>query len=121
MWQLLNDETKRVVKLGIKGDKMTEHSVISAEELLEKLASINGLRSKKMFGGHGLFHEDKMFGLIDSKGTAFLKVKKGKEEEYTSVGAHQHSRMPYYSIPDKVFNDPDLLSEWANVAIAMSK
>jgi len=107
--------------MGIKGDKMTKHSVISAELLLEKLASIEGLGSKKMFGGHGLFHEDKMFGLIDSKGVAFLKVEKGKEVDYTSKGAHQHSRMPYYSIPDKVLNDSETLTSWAKTAIAKSK
>ena len=107
--------------MGIKGSKMTQESVINAEELMDKLAMIDGLRSKKMFGGHGLFHDDKMFGLIDSKGVAFFKVEKGMEEDYTSVGAHQHSRMPYYSIPQNVFADLDVLVDWAQKAISASK
>lgn len=107
--------------MGIKGSKIARESVINAEELMGKLEVIDGLSSKKMFGGHGLFHENKMFGLIDSKGVAFLKVEKGKVEDYTAVGAHQHSRMPYYSITENVFNDLDLLIDWAKKAISASK
>ena len=46
--------------MGEKGKKLSQESVISAELLLEKLSQIGGLTSKKMFGGHGIFHEGKM-------------------------------------------------------------
>jgi DNA transformation protein len=52
--------------MGVKGDKMNQDSVLSAELELEKLSSIEGVSPKKMFGWHGLFHESKMFGIIDS-------------------------------------------------------
>jgi len=45
---------------------MNQDSVLSAELELEKLSSIEGVSPKKMFGWHGLFHESKMFGIIDS-------------------------------------------------------
>ena len=58
--------------MGVKGDKMKQDSVLATELLLEKLARINGISSKKMFGGHGIFHDGKMFGMVDSKGVNIL-------------------------------------------------
>ena len=107
--------------MGIKGDKMSKDSEISAEVLLDKLADIEGISSKKMFGGHGIFHDGKMFGLIDSKGRAFFKAEGENKESYLKKGAEQHSRMPYYSIPQNVFEDQQVLAEWANHAIKASK
>ncbi len=107
--------------MGIKGDKTSQDSVISAELLVEKLAPIGGVSSKKMFGGHGLFHEGKMFGLIDSKGGSFMKADDSNRDGFIEKGSHQHSKMPYYSIPLDVFNDQDTFIEWAKVSIAISK
>ena len=107
--------------MGIKGDKMSKDSEISADLLLEKLSSIDGISSKKMFGGHGIFHEGKMFGLIDSKGKAFLKAKASDAESFLKQGAEQHSRMPYFSIPAVILEDHKSLTGWAHQAIASSK
>ncbi len=107
--------------MGTKGDKETGESAITAELLKEKLGSIDGITSKKMFGGHGIFHEDKMFGLIDSKGRAFIKSDEEQAKAHAKLGSEKHSKMPYYSIPEIVFNDPDLLSVWAKHAIKSSK
>ncbi len=60
--------------MGIKGDKLTQDSVSTAEELVNKLDCICGITSKRMFGGNGIFCEGKMFALVDSKGQCFLKV-----------------------------------------------
>jgi len=54
--------------MGVKGDKTSQDSVLAAELLVEKLISIGSITSKKMFGGHGIFHEGKMFAIVDSKG-----------------------------------------------------
>lgn len=51
--------------MGTKGDKMSKDSEDSAELLISKLQSLGGLKSKKMFGSHGVFHEEKMFAIID--------------------------------------------------------
>ena len=107
--------------MGIKGDKLTEESTISAEMMTEKLAPIGGITTKKMFGGHGLFHDAKMFGLIDSKGIAFFKVTDESRPDVEAKGAHQHSRMPYFSIPIPVFEDHETLLVWAKQAIVASK
>ncbi len=57
--------------MGIKGDKQTNDSQLETNKLLEKLHEINGIPNKRMFGGYGTFHNGKMFGMVDSKGTIF--------------------------------------------------
>jgi len=107
--------------MGIKGDKLTQDSVSTAEELVNKLSAIGGISSKRMFGGHGIFHEGKMFALVDSKGQCFLKVDDSNKTDFEEKDSFQHSRMPYFSIPDEVMNDQDKLIAWAKKSIAISK
>ena len=44
--------------MGTKGDKLTKNAHLSAETLVDKLSAIAGIRSKKMFGGYGIFREE---------------------------------------------------------------
>ena len=53
--------------MGIKGEKRQKASTEQKQLLADKLVQIEGITTKKMFGGHGVFHESKMFGLIDTK------------------------------------------------------
>jgi DNA transformation protein len=107
--------------MGNKGDKMTKDSVLSAELIVSKLEAIGGVSTKKMFGGHGIFHDGKMFGIVDSKGQSFLKADDSNRGDYEGAGSHQHSRMPYFSIPDDVLNNQDTLTSWVEKSIAISK
>ncbi|NER14722.1 transcriptional regulator [Leptobacterium flavescens] len=107
--------------MGVKGDKLTNASVLAAEALVEQLNDIGSISSKKMFGGHGIFHEGKMFGIVDSKGQCYLKADKANKAEYEAAGSHQHSRMPYFSIPDAVLENREELLNWAKRSIDISK
>lgn len=107
--------------MGIKGAKHTNESSLSADLLLEKLISISGITAKRMFGGNGIFHEGKMFGLVDSMGTAFLKVDDSNRSGFEQAGAQAHGKMPYLSIPKDIMNDQDKLVEWTKSSIAISK
>lgn len=99
--------------MGRKGDKLTQDSIITAELLVEKLNDIGGISSKKMFGGHGIFHEGKMFGIVDSKGQAYFKVNDIIKTDFEENGCHRHGKMPYFSIPNVILNDDEKLMEWA--------
>lgn len=107
--------------MGVKGTKITQGSVLAAKQVVQRLSSISDITAKKMFGGHGIFHAGKMFGIIDSKGNAYLKVDASNQKDYEQNGASKHGKMPYYSIPDKVLNDVDTLLLWAKKAIEISK
>lgn len=107
--------------MGRKGDKMTNDSMLIAELLLEKLAPLGDISIKKMFGGHGIFHEGKMFGMVDSKGKAFLKSDEAIQDFFEKQGCQKHSRMPYYAIPEHVLEDDKKLMEWATESIKITK
>ena len=103
--------------MGEKGDKLTNDSVLAAESLLNKLAPIEGISSKKMFGGHGIFYEGKMFGMVNSKGASFFKTNESNENDYINLNAEKHSRMPYYMIPENIINNNESLISWAQKSI----
>ena len=107
--------------MGEKGKKLSQESVLTTDLLLEKLSPIGGLTSKKMFGGHGIFHEGKMFALVDPTGQGYLKTDDSNRTDFESYGSHKHKPMPYYSIPDEIFNDPEALVKWAEKSIEISK
>lgn len=73
-----------------------------------------------MFGGHGLFCESVMFGLLDSQGTAFLRAAEDSQQ-FRAMGGHKHGRMPYWSIPASVLDDHDELTRWASDALALAR
>ena len=107
--------------MGIKGNKLSDDASLSVELLKEKLSQISGITSKKMFGGFGVFHEEKMFALVNSKGEMYLKANDEERPKFEEAGAHQHGRMPYFSIPESVFNDLEKLVQWAEESIEISK
>ena len=107
--------------MGEKGAKHTSEADLGEKLLMEKLSTLNGVTTKKMFGGFGIFHEGKMFGLVDRRGDIYFKVNDESKQQYIDEGAVQHSRMPYYSITPEVLNDIDLMMARAQHSIEISK
>jgi DNA transformation protein and related proteins len=107
--------------MGIKGDKMSQSSEEVAKVMEVKLQAIEGISMKKMFGGFGLFQADKMFGILDSKGGVFVKGDKHLMEKYLTIGAEQHSRMPYFSITEREMHNETNFLNRVNEAIELSK
>ena len=103
--------------MGTKGDKLTKNAHLSAETLVDKLSAIAGIRSKKMFGGYGIFREEKMFGIVDSEGTVYFKVGDQNQAHYQE--AQKHGKMPYFKVPEAVLNNPEELVVWAEESIAV--
>ncbi|MFY0626925.1 MAG: TfoX/Sxy family protein [Reichenbachiella sp.] len=103
--------------MGNKGDKMSSDSTLTAQLMVEKLSSINGITSKKMFGGHGIFCNGKMFGIVDSKGQVFLKANESNRLIFEAAGSHAHGKMPYLSIPHEIFQNQSELEKWAHSSI----
>ena len=107
--------------MGEKGEKTTSESTKSAEDIQNRLSKLGDIRIKKMFGGHGIFDEDKMFALIDSTGRVFFKVDDTTRSRFDEAGSEKHARMPYFSVPEDVLKEDHLLEEWANISIKISK
>ena len=103
--------------MGKTESKLSPEATANCEQLVQELAPVGDVTSKKMFGGYGVFESGVMFALITSDGVVHLKAGDANRERFEAVGAEKHGRMPYFQVPAEVWDDPDALSEWAKEAI----
>lgn len=102
----------------------TEYRIF-VEELFEPLGPV---KVKKLFGGAGIFaplpEGDVMFGLIAQQ-SIYLKVGDENRRDFEDEGmtAFTYGRegkrgsMSYYEMPERLYDDPDELVEWARKAL----
>ncbi len=93
------------------------------EYLKEVLGVIGPIRSRRMFGGHGVFHNDLMIGLV-ADDVLYLKGDEKSAEFFTAKGLGQFEyvknektmKMSYYMAPEEIYDDPDEAERWATRA-----
>ncbi len=91
--------------------------------VVELMQSIGPVRARAMFGGHGVFLEQLMFGLV-ADSVLFLKVDKENEshfkarglEAFTYIKKGKEYKMSYYQAPEEVLDDVEEMNYWANLA-----
>ena len=88
-------------------------------QVISLLTPLEGISSKSMFGGYGIFHEGAMFGIIKGNGL-FFKVGDSNRPDYEKAGSKQYKPMPYYQIPDDVQNNTETLLDWARDSIQVA-
>jgi DNA transformation protein len=97
--------------------------------VLEQLAGLADVSSRRMFGGAGLYSGEFFFGLIAGD-VLYLRVDDSNRAEYSARGMAQfrpyadrpHLSMNYYEVPAEVLEDAAQLVAWARrcVAVAMN-
>ena len=97
---------------GARGKTAGIEAAAALEQTLEPL----GVRSRAMFGGHGLFKDDVMFAIVDSEGRLYLRADATTAVAFEAAGSTQHARMPYWELPEPVRADDEQLREWAATA-----
>ena len=107
--------------MGTRGAKQTPESLGFAETMIERLAPVatspDGVTSRKMFGGVGIFDGGSMFAMVTSKGVFRLKVGDGNRDRFEAAGCEPMGRMPYWTVPSEVVEDTSALVEWAATSI----
>ncbi len=92
--------------------------------VMEMLAPLEGVTSRPMFGGYGIFSQGDMFALI-SGSALFFKVDDSNRPRYEEADSKQYGSMPYYRVPASVLADHPKLLDWARtsatIAHAVSK
>ena len=91
--------------------------------VVELMQSIGPVSAKGMFGGHGIFLDGLMFGLV-ADSILYLKVDKGTESEFRAKGLEAFTynkkgkefKMSYYQAPEETLEDADEMNSWANKA-----
>ncbi len=92
--------------------------------VLEQLAGLGRVRSKRMFGGVGIYCGERFFGLIAAD-TLYLKVDEGNREDYIRRGMEPFRpfrdkplwSMSYYAVPADVLEDDEMLAEWGRKSL----
>ncbi|MCL4233282.1 MAG: TfoX/Sxy family protein [Deltaproteobacteria bacterium] len=94
------------------------------EYLLDQLGRIDGVRARAMFGGHGIYRHDLMFGLV-ADDVRYLKVDARNKDAFVEAGSGpfvyeangRRMEMSYYSCPEGALDDRDELARWAGLAM----
>jgi DNA transformation protein len=103
--------------MGEKGARQSDRAAETAQGLVEDLAALGRVTSKKMFGGFGIFEDGLMFALVDAGGSPFLRLDASNEERYED----RHGRMPYGRVPDRILADDQQLLAWASEALQAAR
>lgn len=106
--------------MGKKGSKLSQEATDACDQVVQALAPLGEVSSRKMFGGYGIFESSAMFALVDSQGNAFFKVDDSNRSRFDDAGAKQHGKMPYFQVPLEVLEDVDSLQDWARTSIKIA-
>lgn len=93
------------------------------EFLHEVFHDFGPIRSRKMFGGHGIYHNDLMFALV-ADDVLYLKGDDEVIPTYEENGMEPFQfemkgkvgSMKYYSAPEEIYDDPEEATRWAEMA-----
>ena len=103
--------------MGEKGARQSDEAAETARGLVDDLAPLGEVTSKMMFGGFGIFEDGLMFALVDSEGSAFLRLGASSEDRYRD----RHAKMPYGRVPGEVLADEQQLLTWAKEALGAAR
>ena len=91
--------------------------------VLDQLADLGRVTSRKMFGGVGLYCGQVFFGII-ARNELYLKVDDTTRGRYERTGMHpfkpypnRPTTMKYYSVPLEVLESSVELTRWARDAV----
>jgi DNA transformation protein len=89
-----------------------------------------GVRTRAMFGGHGVYKDEAMFGIIDDD-VLYFKVGEANRRAYEEAGSRPFSYraknrkkavvMSFWEVPAEVMDDRDAIRRWAEAAVRASR
>ncbi len=104
-----------------------EQKALNKERAAGLVADLTGLsgaevRTKAMFGGHGIFADDLMFAMVSSHGTAYLRTGDANVDEFEAYGSEAFDgRMPYHTIPPNILGNEGELRAWAAKSLGIAR
>jgi len=89
------------------------------------LAAFGPVKVKRMFGGGGVYRDGVMFALI-ADDTLYLKADAETEKRFAAEGSRPFEyrgknrpvSLSYWQLPERLYDEPDELAEWARHAYA---
>jgi DNA transformation protein len=91
--------------------------------VIDLMQSVGPVYAKGMFGGHGIYLDGLMFGLV-ADSVLYLKADKESENEFKDRGLEAFTysnkgkeyKMSYYQAPEEALEDGEEMNSWANRA-----
>jgi DNA transformation protein and related proteins len=95
--------------------------------VIDQLAGIGSVRSRRMFGGVGLYADDLFFGLLDDN-ALYFKVDDSNRGDFEARGMgpfrpfrdKPELAMAYYEVPAEVIDEAEELIRWARKAMRVA-
>jgi DNA transformation protein and related proteins len=94
--------------------------------VLEQLAGVRGVVTRRMFGGVGIYSGEAFFAIIDND-TVFFKVDEALAAQYRNAGMPPFTPIPgkppmlgYYQVPVDVLEDAEAMTRWAKQSIQVA-
>ncbi|NND65543.1 MAG: TfoX/Sxy family protein [Gammaproteobacteria bacterium] len=94
--------------------------------VIEQLAELDVVRTKRMFGGVGIYSDDIFFALIEND-TLRFKVDDSNKQDYIDCGMepfkpykNKNTIMSYYEVPVEILEDIEALTHWARKSIQVA-
>jgi len=94
------------------------------------LGHIDGVTSRRMFGGYSLYLDGTIFAIITGDGELRFKANKETKDKFEKLGGEQFiytghknkkpTAMPYWTVPEEVMEDRERVEEWIREAAALS-
>jgi DNA transformation protein and related proteins len=106
---------------------------LDADFIRDLFAEFHPVTVRRMFSGAGLYCDGVMFGLI-VRGTIYLKANETSIREFEREGSRpftytrgkasgrrtEHA-LPYWRLPERLYDDPDELALWAERALVVAQ
>jgi DNA transformation protein len=92
------------------------------ERIMADLTDLGEIASRPLFGGHGIYWNDVIFG-IHFRGRLYFKVDEESKGEYLArrMGPfrpnERQTLKSYYEVPPEILDDREALLSWAREAI----
>ena len=95
----------------------------------DQLASLGHITTRRMFSGAGVYCDGVIFALI-LRDALFFKVDDGNRAAYEAEGLESFKYEArgrtveigsYWRVPERFFDDPDEMLEWARAAVAAGR
>ena len=99
------------------------------EHIIELFAACGRVSVRRMFSGFGIYADGTMFALA-ARDAIYLKADDGTAAKFRREGTGPFTyqgksgkpvRLPYWQLPDRLYDDPDELAVWARAALVVAQ
>jgi DNA transformation protein len=99
------------------------------EFLKDQLRGLGHVTTRRMFSGAGIYCDGVIFALL-LRDTLYFKVDDGNRAAYEAEGLEPFTYQArgktvrvgaYWRVPERLFDDPEEMQEWARAAVAAGK